>query len=178
MVSAYTRYNGTSEYTEFKGLANDPRPLNAKEGDFFQELDTDTTYRYDGRYWVLVPSYPLSNGSGASGLPSTTYYIMQVEPAGDDLADLTFCRPSDEERTNVMGATASVERDMETGAERLIFGEVTVNPEADPPVTDADIAAIELKLASWQNDSYGGNALRQSITELNAAEFYVYPYIL
>lgn len=178
MVSAYTRYNGTSEYTEFKGLANDPRPLNAKEGDFFQELDTDTTYRYDGRYWVLVPSYPLSNGSGTSGLPSATYYIMQVEPTGDDLADLIFYRPNDEERINVMGATASVERDIETGAEKIVFGEVTVNPDADPPVPAADIAAIELKLVSWQNDSYGGNALYQSITGEVNAEFYVYPYIL
>ena len=182
MVSAYTRYNGTSEYTEFKGLANDPRPLNAKEGDFFQELDTDTTYRYDGRYWVLVPSYPLSNESGASGLPSTTYYIMQVERTGEYSADLSFCRPSDEERIDVMRAGVSIEGDSETGDRRFVFGDVTVNPEADPPITDADIAAIELKLASWQNDSYGGAWLFRLITggaaDEVSAEFYVYPYIL
>ena len=125
-----------------------------------------------------------SGGSGGgSGLPSTTYYIMQVEPAGNDsYAGLTFYRPNDEERIKVMSAGASVEMDNETGDERLVIGEVIVNPEADPPITDADIAAIELKLASWQNDSYGGAWLFRLITgEADgevSAEFYVYPYIL
>lgn len=124
-----------------------------------------------------------SGGSGGgSGLPSTTYYIMVLEPLDDDVAKISFYRPNGEDRDLAMYSIVNAERDAETGAERLVFNEVTVNPDADPPVTDADIAALKLKLAFWQNDSYGGALLFRLITgEADGevgAEFYVYPYIL
>lgn len=86
MVSAYKRFNGDTEYTEFKGLANDPRPLNAKEGDYFQELDTDTTYKYTNGAWVLVPYYLggcSEGGSGTSSAMPGVFHVRMVYPVPD-----------------------------------------------------------------------------------------------
>ena len=132
----------------------------------------------DDGEWKAVPSG--SGSGGGSGLPSTTYYIMVVEPTGDDSADLNFYRPNDEEQISVMGVGVSAERDAETGARSIVFGSVVPNPEADPPITDADIAAMELKIASWRyaSYSYSGDFWYSLITGEISAEFYVYPYIL
>lgn len=62
MVTVYERnlnYMGVMgiTYTEYKGLKNDPRPLEPNEGDIFQELDTGTTYEFMDGEWVFIPSY-------------------------------------------------------------------------------------------------------------------------
>lgn len=54
-----------SFYTEYKGLRNDPKPVKAKEGDIFQELDTDSTFNFTNGKWKYAPAY--SSGSGGSG---------------------------------------------------------------------------------------------------------------
>ena len=121
-----------------------------------------------------------SGGSGGgSGLPSSIYYIMTLEPADDDSADITFRRPEDE--YNTMFSTVRVTEDTETGGHYLAgFGELVANPEADPPIPEEDIVAMKLKFTSWLNtsDSYGGEAWYKLITGEVNAEFYVFPYIL
>lgn len=48
---------------EYRGLHADPKPANAKEGDVFKELDTDSVYKFEGGKWTFSPG-----GAGGEGL--------------------------------------------------------------------------------------------------------------
>lgn len=67
MVKAYNRTFDSRSWTEYKGLSNDPRPLNPKEGDVFIETDTLDVYAFVDGAWTQV--YPYLN-VGSFTLPS------------------------------------------------------------------------------------------------------------
>ena len=60
MVTARKIFKADSYYMEYRGLHADPKPANAKEGDVFKELDTDSVYKFEGGKWTFSPG-------GASG---------------------------------------------------------------------------------------------------------------
>lgn len=77
MVKAFNREFEGQAWTEYKGLSNDPRPLNPKPGDVFIETDTLDLYVYfteessDPSYglgWVWCPYY---GGPNPMALPDT-----------------------------------------------------------------------------------------------------------
>lgn len=63
MVTARKVFKADSYYMEYRGLHADPKPVNAKEGDVFKELDTDSVYKFEGVKWVFSPG-----GAGGEGL--------------------------------------------------------------------------------------------------------------
>lgn len=63
MVTARKVFKADSYYMEYRGLHADPKPANAKEGDVFKELDTDSVYKFEGGKWVFSPG-----GAGGEGL--------------------------------------------------------------------------------------------------------------
>lgn len=67
MVKAYNRTFDSRSWTEYKGLSNDPRPLNPKEGDVFIETDTLDVYGFNGSAWVQVYPYIVSAASLPNG---------------------------------------------------------------------------------------------------------------
>ena len=60
MVTARKIFKEDSYYMEYMGLHADPKPVDAKEGDVFKELDTDSVYKFEGGKWTFSPG-------GASG---------------------------------------------------------------------------------------------------------------
>lgn len=63
MVTARKVFKADSYYMEYRGLHADPKPVNAKEGDVFKELDTDSVYRFESGKWTFSPG-----GTGGEGL--------------------------------------------------------------------------------------------------------------
>lgn len=63
MVTARKVFLADSYYMEYRGLHEDPKPFDAKEGDVFKELDTDSVYKFEGGKWVFSPG-----GAGGEGL--------------------------------------------------------------------------------------------------------------
>lgn len=51
---------------EYKGLSTDPKPFDAREGDIFQELNTDSTFIFKNGKWTSDPSY--GSGGGTSDI--------------------------------------------------------------------------------------------------------------
>ena len=63
MVTARKVFKADSYYMEYRGLHADPKPADAKEGDVFKELDTDSVYKFEGGKWTFSPG-----GAGGEGL--------------------------------------------------------------------------------------------------------------
>lgn len=80
MVKAYNRTFDSRSWTEYKGLSNDPRPLNPKEGDVFIETDTLDVYGFNGSAWIQVYPYAMASTS----LPDGGINQGTVETGGND----------------------------------------------------------------------------------------------
>lgn len=59
--------------TTFTGLSTDTKPTDCRNGDLFMEMDTQTSYLYDGENQTWIEqSGGGSGGGGGSSLPSVT----------------------------------------------------------------------------------------------------------
>lgn len=123
MITARKVFKADSYYIEYRGLHADPKPVNAKEGDVFKELDTDSVYKFEGGKWTFSPG-----GAGGEGL-SDGIDIIGTDKELKDLSGIAvgFDLP-DIPGTEDVTATSSIDLDPETAPEtgfydgvRLLF---------------------------------------------------------